>query len=96
MNGRSSGFRGFARGLPGIARNLGALAGRAEQVPTSSITTAQLARLQARFPGWRIARTASGTFRARHSTGARLHGRTAEDLENQLLERLGTRAVRHR
>jgi hypothetical protein len=53
----------------------------------STTPATQLARLRVRFPDWRIIRTRAGVFIARHRvTGAHLQGRSAEDLEIQLLE----------
>lgn len=94
MNARNNGLPGLARCLPGLARELPALAGRADQDLSNIQAATQLGRLRARFPGWRITRTASGTFRARHrSSSARLHGRTATELEEQLFERLARRVI---
>jgi hypothetical protein len=86
---------GLARDLPGLAQRLPALAGPADQELADRIAATQLERLRARFPRWRITRTAGGTFRARHrSTGARLHRRTLAELENGLHASRARRATR--
>jgi hypothetical protein len=56
--------------------------------PKMSITpAAELARLRAHFPDWRLARSRAGVFLACHRVaGARLDGRTVADLEAQLRE----------
>jgi hypothetical protein len=92
MDARNDGFPGLARSLPGLARRLPA--GRADQHLSKAAAARRFARLRARFPGWHMTRTATGTYRARHrSSGARLYGRTVADLEGQLLERLARRAL---
>jgi hypothetical protein len=95
MNTPNRRVPGLARDLPALARGLPALAGRTDQELSNRFAAAQLERLRAQFPRWRITRTAGGTFRARHrSTGARLHRRTLAGLENGLHEWRARRATR--
>ena len=51
----------------------------------STTPAAQLARLRVQFPAWQFARTDGGVVAAHRITGTRLYGRTATDLETQLL-----------